>query len=106
MNYSQIYLNQYTDIAFWLGSTTGALIDPFLWIIMIVASLAKKHRTWAVIAAAILYSAASSAIFNAGHDPMSWLHFPTRIIAGLLIGFGAMAFNDWRDRRKAVAQPS
>jgi len=88
----------------WLGSTTGALIDPFLWIIMIAASLAKKHRTSAVIGAAILYSLACSAPFNAGDDPMSWLHFPTRIIAGLLIGFGAIAIHDWRERRKAVAE--
>lgn len=100
MDYTHIYLNQYSDWAFWAGSTVGALLDPILWIVVIGASLAPKHRRWAVVGAAIVYSIATAVMFDAG------LHIPTRIIAGLIVGFAAIAVMDWRANRKATTQPT
>lgn len=85
----------------------GALLDPVLWAVVIGASFAPKYRRWAVVGAAILYSIACAVMFNAASDPMSWLHFPTRIIAGLIVGFAAIAVMDWRAKRKATrSRPS
>lgn len=109
MTTTDIFIRQYTDIAFWLGSTVGAMLDPILWIVAIVAANVKKHTSWTVALVAVLWGVASTwlgvqADTASGLDTtLNWLHLPTRILAGLIIGFGAIQIIKAMKSRKAMA---
>jgi hypothetical protein len=115
MTNTEFFVYKYTDIAFWLGSTVGALFDPFMWAIVLIAANQKKHTAWAIVAAAIvwglvgtLWSVESNAAMDVsiGIDPVrGWVHLPTRIIAGLIVGFGGLQVIKFMASRKKKSVP-
>ena len=116
MTNTEYFAYQYADIAFWLGSTVGVMLDPVLWVIVLVAANQKKHTAWAILAAAIVWGVAGtwlSVITDAemdnsiGLDPArGWVHLPTRIIAGLIVGFGGLQIIKFMASRKKKAAPA
>jgi general stress protein CsbA len=116
MTNAEFFIYQYTDIAFWLGSTVGALLDPVILVIVLVAATQKKHTAWAIVAAAIVWGVSGtwlSVVNNAemdisiGLDPVrGWVHLPTRIIAGLIVGFGGLLIIKLMASRKKESSTS
>jgi len=110
MTTAEFFIGQYTDIAFWLGSTTGAMLDPILWVAGIVAANVKGRRVLAVVLVAILAGVGSTWLGAAldessGLDTsLNWLHLPTRILAALIIGFAAIQVMKLRSRKADTAE--
>lgn len=103
----EFFIYKYTDIAFWLGSTVGTLFDPFLWVIVLIAANQDKRPAWTIVAAAIVWglvgtylSVDSSTAMDISDPVRGWVHLPTRIIAGLIVGFGALQVIKFRASRK------